>query len=281
MGCRFFMSKFVSLLRSLRSRQPGIIGIDGALGCGKTTLARHLCNELQCESLHLDSYLLKGQGSFVSSIQYRDLCDAIAHKKRPFILEGLCLLAVVEHLPLRPDFLVYVDPEVRFRNARKSPLLQSEVREYIEKYSPRAKADAVISLEDLHMGSSHDVDIAFIRSKTIVSVVLALGGLLQTVVGALLLNAGLNDQGTATLKIMGGEVSASGLGGIVLCTSVMWAYFAYLARPKFSSRSETRNTVNSDGSSESYEFRSSTQIGAEPESGIHGSSAPPAKSRPE
>ena len=149
-----------------------------------------------------------------------------------------------------------------------------------QKYSPHAKADAIISLEDLQMSASHDVDIAFIRSKTIVSVVLALGGLLQTIIGALLLNAGLNDQGTATLKIMGGEVSASGLGGIVLCTSVMWAYFAYLARPKFSSRSETRNTVNADGSSESYEFRSSTQIGADPEPGVQtGASATHSKSR--
>ena len=262
------MDKLVSLLRSLRASQPRIIGIDGELGCGKTTVARHLSKELECESLHLDSYLLKGQGSFVRSIRYDELRDAIALRKGPFILEGLCLLAVLEGLSLRPDFLVYVDPEIRFRNARKSPLLQSEVRDYIEKYSPHAKADAIISLEDLHMGSSHDVDIAFIRSKTIVSVVLALGGLLQTIIGALLLNAGLNDQGTATLKIMGGEVSASGLGGIVLCTSVMWAYFAYLARPKFSSRSETRNTLNADGSSESYEFRSSTQIGADPESGV-------------
>lgn len=262
------MDKLVSLLRSLRASQPRIIGIDGELGCGKTTVARHLSKELECESLHLDSYLLKGRGSFVRSIRYDELRDAIALRKGQFILEGLCLLAVLEGLSLRPDFLVYVDPEIRFRNARKSPLLQSEVRDYIEKYSPHAKADAIISLEDLHMSSSHDVDIAFIRSKTIVSVVLALGGLLQTILGALLLNAGLNDQGTATLKMMGGEVSASGLGGIVLCTSVMWAYFAYLARPKFSSRSETRNTLNADGSSESYKFRSSTQIGADPESGV-------------
>lgn len=274
------MDKLVSLLRSLRASQPRIIGIDGELGCGKTTVARHLSQELECESLHLDSYLLKGQRSFVRNIRYDELRDAIALRKGPFILEGICLLAVLEGLSLRPDFLVYVDPQIRFRNARKSPLLQSEVRDYIEKYSPHAKADAIISLEDLHVSASHDVDIAFIRSKTIVSVVLALGGLLQTILGALLLNAGLNDQGTATLKIMGGEVSASGLGGIVLCTSVMWAYFAYLARPKFSSRSETRNTVNADGSSESYEFRSSTQIGADPEPGVQsGASATRSESR--
>ncbi len=276
------MNKLLSLLQSLRSNRLRIVGIDGALGSGKTTLAQHLSEELQCECLHLDSYLQRSQGSFVCSIRYDELHDAIALKKRPFILEGLCLLAVLERLSLRPDFLVYVDPQSRFRNARKSPLLQGEVRDYIEKYSPRARADAVISLEDLNVSTSHDVDIAFIKSKTIVSVVLALGGLLQTVVGALLLDAGLNDKGTATLKIMGGEVSATGLGGIVLCTSVMWAYFAYLARPKFSSRSETRNTVKADGSSESYEFRSSTQIGADPASGVQqGGSATQAKSRSE
>lgn len=259
------MTTLISLLRSIRSSQPHIVGIDGAPGSGKTTFAQHLSKELKCESLHLDSYLVKGQGSFVPSIRYDDLRAAIALMKGPFILEGLCILAVLERLSLRPDFLVYVEPESRFQSAKTSALLQGEFRDYFEKYSPRAKAHAVISLEHLYMSSSHDVDIAFIRSKTIVSVVLALGGLLQTVAGGLLLNAGLNNQGTATLKIMGAEVSASGLGGIVLCTSVMWAYFAYLARPKFSSRSETRNTVNADGSSESYEFTSSTQMEARPD----------------
>jgi hypothetical protein len=142
--------------------------------------------------------------------------------------------------------------------------LRGEVQDYITRYLPRARADAIICLEELTMNSSHDVDIAFIKAKTLVSVTLAIGGLLQTIAGALLLNAGLNEPGTASFKVLGAEVSATGLGGIVLCTSVMWAYFAYLARPKFSSRSETRNRTSADGSSELYEFRSSTQVDAQP-----------------
>ena len=58
------MDKLVSLLRSLRGSEPRIIGIDGELGCGKTTVARRVSKELECKSLHLDSYLREGPGSF-------------------------------------------------------------------------------------------------------------------------------------------------------------------------------------------------------------------------
>jgi hypothetical protein len=256
------MEKVRQLIEGLRSDRVRLIGVDGAPGAGKTTVARYLAKALGAVCVHVDSFLTEGQGTYVLSIDYVALRQAISQERRTAVVEGLCLLAVLDRLSLKPDFLVYVDPESRFANVRKSAVLLSEVRDYTQTYAPRAKAQAVLSLEDLTMSPSHDVDIAFIKSKTIVSVTLAVGGLLQTIAGALLLNAGLNEPGAASLRIMGSEVSASGLGAIVLCTSVMWAYFAYLARPKFSSRSETKSTTAADGASEFYEFRSSTQAGA-------------------
>ena len=91
-----------------------------------------------------------------------------------------------------------------------------------------------------------------------------IGGLIQTICGVLLLNTGLNEQGAATLKIMGAQLSATGLGGILLSTSVMWAYFAYLSRPKYSSTTESRSVKRPDGSSETYEFSSKTQMAVAP-----------------
>jgi hypothetical protein len=114
--------------------------------------------------------------------------------------------------------------------------------------------------------NSFDVDIAFIRSKTQVVIALICGGLAQTVCGAVMLALGANQQGTASLKLLGVEVSASGLGGIVLATSVLWGYFAYQARPKYSRTTESKSTTRPDGTVEIHEFQSSTQTVASPPS---------------
>jgi len=258
------MTSLTKLLQDIDMHQPAIIGVDGGLGAGKSTIANALAGAIGCTCLHLDSFLLHGRQSFLPSLEYDELGAVLANAKGTLIVEGICLLAVLDRLSVRVDYLVFVDSETRTKAAKKSGLLQREVGDYLISHTPQSKANAMVSLEDLCMKSSYDVDIAYIKSKTLLAIVLAIGGVIQTIAGALLLNTGLNDQG-ATLKIMGAEISATGLGGVVLCTSVIWAYFAYLARPRFSSRSETRSTRHADGSTEEYEFRSSTQVSAAPE----------------
>lgn len=258
------MRRLDQIIHHLRLSQPRIIGIDGQPGVGKTKLASQLSARIRCNCLHLDSFLVERQKAFTPSIQYDVLHSAIINNKGALIIEGICLLEVLSRLSLAPDYFIFVEPSARYRSVNSFPTLRDEVSAYLAECAPQSKANVIVSLEDIAVNSSYDVDIAYIKSKTIVSVTLAIGGLAQTIVGALLLNTGLNEPGTATLKIMGAEMSATGLGGIVLCTSVMWGYFAYLSRPKFSSRSETRNTNKADGSSEAYEFKSSTEMSVEP-----------------
>jgi hypothetical protein len=257
------MTDFHRIIAALRQTQPRIVGVDGDLGAGKTKVAGQITALLDCTCLHLDAFLLRGQGTFAPSIHYDQLQLAIAESGGTILIEGVCLLAVLDQLSIVPDYLIFVDAGPRFNATTKSPILTAEVGSYLDQYSPRSKANAIISLERLIMTSSNEADIAYIRSKTIISIVLAVGGLVQTISGALLLNAGLNDHGTATLKIMGDEFSSTGLGGIVLCTSVMCAFLAYRARPKYRSISESRHTTKADGSSESYEYVSKTQAAVE------------------
>lgn len=253
------MSKFNQLIEEVKLKHPSIVAVDGDLGVGKTTIANQLSTFLQWPCLHLDSYLLRGKSTFVPSIQYKKLYADLKIERGPIIIEGLCVLAVLKRISVVPDYLIFVIPEIRARHVSISPILKSEVGRYFSRYGPRTNANSILSLEDLTMSSSYYVDIAYIKYKTILSVTLALGGLAQTIVGAFLINTGLNDSGTATLKIMGAEISATGLGAVVLCTSVLWAYFSYLSRPKYSRRSETTSTSKPDGSSEWYEFSSATQ----------------------
>ena len=105
-----------------------------------------------------------------------------------------------------------------------------------------------------------DVDIAYLRSKTIVSVALSLGGIASLVVGAYIISSGISATESAVLEIGGARLTAEGLGAVVMGTAAFWGYFAYRARPKYSRRSETRSFVAPDGSREDYSFESATMI---------------------
>jgi hypothetical protein len=253
-----------ALLDDLSRMRPRIIGVDGELGAGKTTLAMRIAERLNCRHIHVDSFLIKGRSSFLPSIRYERLAQALCGPA-PVVIEGICLLAVLERLSVSADWLIFVDGGPPLPGARPSPLLVDELRSYVRSYSPRSKAHRILTRERLPMTNSFDVDIAHIRAKTAISIVLAAGGLIQTLCGALLVNAGLGQQGAASLRVMGAEVSATGLGGIILTTSVLWAYIAFLARPQGRTKTESRTSTRRDGTIDVYELRTSTQTAAAPE----------------
>lgn len=265
-------SNFSNFLSHLDLLKPRIIGIDGLLGAGKTTLSKIIAAKNHYECLHLDDYITPGQGNFLESIQIEKLQTDVAKCNNILIIEGICLLAVLDKLSMNLDFFIFVEQSMHDTSLKSSDVLKDEVSRYTTEYSPKSKANVIFALEPCKMSlSQYDVDVAYIKSKTITSVALSIGGLFQSVVGLFVLNAGLNSAGTANIKVMGSEISSTGLGSIVLCTSVLWAYFAYLARPIYRTHSESHNTRHADGSTEVYEYRTSTQIRADPIGNNHGS----------
>src|SRR5215831_4866876 len=120
------MTNISALVKELKSRQPRIIGVDGSLGVGKTSLARKIAKQLHCVCLHLDSFLIVGQGSFMPSLRYERLHSAIAREKKMLVIEGICLMAVLERLSVAPDYLVFVDAGPWFDKEKKSDLLKKE-----------------------------------------------------------------------------------------------------------------------------------------------------------
>lgn len=83
------------------------VGIDGIDGCGKTTLAKYLAEQLKAELITLDDYLIKNQGSYLSHFRYEDFRMIYCAQPR-CIVEGVCLLDVLETTSLEIDTLVYV-----------------------------------------------------------------------------------------------------------------------------------------------------------------------------
>ena len=83
------------------------IGVDGTDGVGKTTLAAALSELLGAPAINLDSHLVKNQGCFIEHLDYAGLKEEIDESDR-FIVEGVCLLQVLQRIGTNVDAFVYV-----------------------------------------------------------------------------------------------------------------------------------------------------------------------------
>lgn len=97
------LAEVVEILREVSAKR---IGIDGADGVGKTTLARDIAKSIGFTHLNLDDFLEKNQGGFVHFIKYDDLRAKAAQPT--FVVEGVCLLEVLARARITIDALVYV-----------------------------------------------------------------------------------------------------------------------------------------------------------------------------
>jgi shikimate kinase len=83
------------------------IGVDGADGAGKSTLADRLSEVLAMPVFHLDHFLEKNQGGFVEHIKYDELGSAI-RQHSSFVIDGVCLREVLRRAGISVDAFVYV-----------------------------------------------------------------------------------------------------------------------------------------------------------------------------
>ena len=104
------MEEFTSicaLVDRIRTYDYKVIGLDGTNGARKTTIASALAIDLNLPLISLDDYLRKNKGSFIEHIKYEELSKD-THAEQRFIIEGVCLLEVLEKVEVLPDILVYV-----------------------------------------------------------------------------------------------------------------------------------------------------------------------------
>ena len=255
------MTTIEKLSKDLKSRKPSIIGIDGPLASGKTILAKQLALEFDFSCIHIDTFLDGKKGKYYSDIKFKELKKQIESSTRPLIIEGACLLKIFDTFKIVPDYLVYIISSVDSYK-KKPDQLETEVEEYTQKYLPEKRAD--LNIRSLNMKTQHDVDIAYLKFRTIFSSLLALGGIISIIAGILLLHAGLQGSDSAIFKLLGAEISAQGIGGVILTTSAVWAYLAYRSRPVYRHKKETKKSIGSDGAVEEWETESSTRAGINP-----------------
>ena len=158
-------SKISEIVTSLKTTKPCLIGIDGMDGAGKSTLAKDLSCQLGYAHINLDDYLEKNRGQFVEYVEYDQVKGEIDKAKKPVIIEGVCLLAVIENLSDSLDILIYVkrvsdygmwyDKEdcevdedidefiIRKKSGGSIPALTEEIIRYHYKYKPYEKAGII------------------------------------------------------------------------------------------------------------------------------------------
>jgi len=92
---------------SVSARTAEIIGIDGMNGSGKTCVAR----KLSFPHVNVDDFLVRNEGSFLRNVKYGELethIQVLRARNTPVIVEGVCLLDVLDRLHLRADCLIYI-----------------------------------------------------------------------------------------------------------------------------------------------------------------------------
>ena len=97
---------------TVASDMPILISIDGLGGVGKSTLAHVIGSVSPARVLSVDDFLIPHKGTYLPHLRYAELEDALkaaeADNLRFIIVEGLCILAVLDQLGRRPEVSIYI-----------------------------------------------------------------------------------------------------------------------------------------------------------------------------
>jgi hypothetical protein len=166
------------LAKYIRDKGYCRIGIDGINGSGKSTLASSLSKTLGLIHLNLDDYLIEKQGGFLDHLKYDEIKQKVSELEC-FVVDGVCLLSVLENIETPVDCLVYVkrmchglwsdegecevtgDVEEYIKNERENLRLFEEIGStadtlglveeiirYHDNYKPHHKAELFYTRED-------------------------------------------------------------------------------------------------------------------------------------
>ena len=105
------IDNIIELTRFARKQGGQIIGVDGSLNSGKSTLiAPALQIAIGAAAIHLDHYLHRHAGSYIHSLKYGKLKEDIARARTHHdhvVIEGVMLLQALHHVYVRPDIVIY------------------------------------------------------------------------------------------------------------------------------------------------------------------------------
>lgn len=220
----------------VRRTDASLIALDGLPGSGKSTLAASLSARLAIRAVHLDDYLVHGCVGFTDYLRYEDLRRALL--PRPVIVEGVCMLDVLDRLELRPDQLVYLQAPFAARLLDRSHPLVREVRAYTDRSQPLERANLVLARSEsgpkkykTQAGSPSTLDAYLIKHRSRISVALVAAGMAILATGTILVLTGSSAHFDAATPVDDGQSSLVGAGLLIMLMSSIWILLARLALP--------------------------------------------------
>jgi uridine kinase len=102
------VSEIEKIVQIIKKGKFFLIAIDGKDGAGKSALAEKLLIFIDYLHINLDDLLDKNRGCFIDFIKYDQLERIVDQTKKPVIVEGICVLAVLKRINREPSLLIYV-----------------------------------------------------------------------------------------------------------------------------------------------------------------------------
>jgi hypothetical protein len=227
----------VEIAERIRWTDASLIALDGWPGSGKSTLAAGLSALWTIRAVHLDDYLVHGSVGFTDHLRYEDLRRALL--QRPVLVEGVCMLDVLERLELRPDQLVYLQAPIAEQHLDRSHPLVREVRAYTDRAHPVERANLVLArsecgpmMNNARTGRWLSLDACLMKNRSSISLGLAASGWVMLAAGAIFVVAGSFAQGETATRADSRDLSLVGAGLLTMLMSSIWIFLARLALPR-------------------------------------------------
>ena len=220
----------------IRGSDASLIVIDGLPGAGKSSLAASLSALLSIRAVHLDDYLARECNGFTDYLRYEDLQRALL--RRPVIVEGVCMLDVLDRLDLRPDQFIYLQAAFADQHLDRSHPLVREVRAYTDRLHPEERGNLVLTRSEVgtkkyktRAARQSRIDACLMQNRSRISLGLAAAGMIMLATGAIVVVTGSSAHGEAVTRVGGRDFSLVSVGLVTMLMSSIWILLARLALP--------------------------------------------------
>jgi hypothetical protein len=146
--------------KRIRSTNRFVIGIDGFMSSGKSPLSATLADKLNATHIELDNFFTPPIENYVNDLPIGDIATTLKqHNRDSIVIEGLCLLDVLDRISLQVDVLVYIkrfseegiwQDGDKVEEFRKQPTSCNEGLfgefEYFLRRAPHTKANVIVEL---------------------------------------------------------------------------------------------------------------------------------------
>lgn len=161
------MEDLLSAVKRCTGLPPPVIGVDGLMGAGKTTVATHIADNAEGLHIGLDAYTRSDgrRPGYVRTLLLdrleRDLQGA-AQRGRRVVIEGICLRRVLLEIGIEARFNIYLkrvgvsgqwhdverlSPSLPRGEEGEYGLYESE-HDYHIRYRPHERADVLFQWKD-------------------------------------------------------------------------------------------------------------------------------------